>query len=235
MMKLMRRVAASAALALLAGTAQAGTTTYYLQYMTLETGNAPGQTFYFSTPYIAGSASLGISQCITCVTNASLISGGTGLAVLDDMTNTATISNLHWSLRSFGANFQDDSDGTSVIGAATSYLKSYDSCTLYGGTATQYCSGAFATEPRTYAGSWYEGLRGDGTTACNSCKLSTTANANMLTMILRKPLLASDPAVTGSWLQLSYNFAVVPVPAAVWLLGGALGALGWARRRQLAA
>jgi hypothetical protein len=31
-----------------------------------------------------------------------------------------------------------------------------------------------------------------------------------------------------------FTYAVVPVPAAVWLFGGALGALGWARRRQAA-
>ena len=37
-----------------------------------------------------------------------------------------------------------------------------------------------------------------------------------------------------AWAVFDGNAAAVPVPAAAWLLGGALGALGWVRRRQAA-
>jgi len=229
--KLMRRALLSTAIALLAANAHATTTTYFLQYMTLETGNAPGQTFFFGTPYLAGSGSLGSSQCIGCVTDTTLISGTTGMAVLTNLTGDVAITNLNWSLRSFGANFLNQSNGDTTLGASTDYIKSFGSCTLYSGTATQYCS---PTDVRTYAGNWYDGLAPDGVTASNNSKFSASANANFLTLVLRKPLLVTDPAVTNSWLQLTYNFAVVPVPAAVWLFGGALGVLGFARRRKLA-
>ena len=34
---------------------------------------------------------------------------------------------------------------------------------------------------------------------------------------------------------MNFNYSVVPVPAAVWLFGSALGILGVARRRSVAA
>jgi hypothetical protein len=40
--------------------------------------------------------------------------------------------------------------------------------------------------------------------------------------------------VTNTWGQIGFHFAPLPVRGAVWLLGGALGALGWIRRRQAA-
>lgn len=46
---------------------------------------------------------------------------------------------------------------------------------------------------------------------------------------------ATAPASESNWGYWTYSHTVVPVPAAVWLLGGALGGLGIIRRRQKAA
>jgi hypothetical protein len=44
-----------------------------------------------------------------------------------------------------------------------------------------------------------------------------------------------DSVLTPTQIAAHYSAAVVPIPAAAWLFGGALGALGWVRRRQAAA
>lgn len=225
-----RGLAAATVLALGALPAVAATQTYFLNEMTLQTGNAAG-TYYFQRTFAAGDTLLSNSWCLSCASGWNTIVGSTGLAVLDTDTNAVSITNLEWSLRNFGANFREDSDGTTAVGGS-SYVKSFDSCTLYGGTATQYCNTA---DPRAYAGNWYDGLRADGTTVCNSCELSVAIDGNWLRMVLRKPLRADDPVGTASWLQIGYNFQVVPVPGAVWLMGGAIAALGWLRRKQAAA
>ncbi len=60
-------------------------------------------------------------------------------------------------------------------------------------------------------------------------------SGNTLVMNVRKDLVVGTPGPT-SWLQLNFNYtAVVPVPAAVWLFGSALGVLGIARRRSVSA
>ncbi|MBW7930745.1 MAG: VPLPA-CTERM sorting domain-containing protein [Gammaproteobacteria bacterium] len=46
---------------------------------------------------------------------------------------------------------------------------------------------------------------------------------------------ATAPTSESNWGYWTYSHTVVPVPAAVWLLGSALGGLGMIRRRQKAA
>lgn len=61
---------------------------------------------------------------------------------------------------------------------------------------------------------------------------------NSLQLSLQNTLTAiADDPNDSAWIQkkLSFTATVVPVPAAVWLFGSALGLLGWMRRRVNAA
>ena len=229
----------AACLLLFTAVGQAATQTYYLKSITFNTGNSrsPPVTgalidYNFGSSWQTASSLLSLSTCNTCVQFTSQIVAGTGLAVLDDVTNNVTISNLDWSLRNFGANFRSISAGvvnmTNVYG--TGYDKSSDSCTLLGGAAVQYCN----TDIRSYAGDWLNGFKADGITGCNSCELEMSLSGGVLTMRLRKPLVLADPVPpTNSFLQYEFNFQVVPVPAAVWLFGSALGLMGIMRRKVI--
>ena len=193
-----------------AGTAH-GATVYKLDNITLNTGNAAG-TYYWGVGLLAASA------CYTC---------GTGLATDDDLGNI-TVGIISYKLAGFGANFTNTFAGTTVLGANTSLLKAPGETCTVANTATQYCS---PTDNRTYAGDWLSGLLADGVTPSNSANFSALVTGSNLTLSVRKALTTTDVAGTKSWLQLNFNYSVVPVPAAVWLFGSALGVLGIARRR----
>jgi hypothetical protein len=70
-------------------------------------------------------------------------------------------------------------------------------------------------------------------TSAPVAQFSALVTGNNLVLRVRK----NRDAVGGSetaWLQMNFNYSVVPVPAAVWLFGSALGILGIARRRTAA-
>ncbi|MEO7387544.1 MAG: PEP-CTERM sorting domain-containing protein, partial [Gammaproteobacteria bacterium] len=50
-----------------------------------------------------------------------------------------------------------------------------------------------------------------------------------LTMEIKRAL--SESTTSSSYQRMTFTFAPVPVPAAVWLFGSALGLMGVARRR----
>ena len=201
-----RRLLLTSCLLLFAAASQAATTTYYLKSITFNTGNSrefPGGPlidYNFGSSWQTASSLLSLSTCNTCVEFSSQIVGGTGLAVLDDVTNNVSITNLDWSLRNFGANFREISAGvvnmTNSYG--TGYVKSSDSCTLVvGPSGAQYCS---ATDIRSYLGNWLNGFKADGITGCNNCEVEMTLNSGVLTMRLRKPLTTADPVVADQFL-----------------------------------
>lgn len=202
----------AAALITLAGTAH-GATVYTLKGITLNTGNAAG-TYYFGVGLLAG------ARCYSC---------GYETATDDDFGNL-TLSAVSYKLAGFGADFTDTFSGTSVLGANSSLLKAPGEVCTVANAATQYCS---TTDNRSYYGDWLSGLLADGITPSNSANLSATVTGSNLVISVRKALTTTDTAGTKSWLQLNFNYttAAVPVPAAVWLFGSALGILGIARRR----
>lgn len=199
----------AAAVLVFAGTAH-GATVYQLQSITFQTSSAPGI-------YNFGAGPLLNSVCFTC---------GSSLATDDDLGNI-TVDSLSYNLNGFGANFTNTFSGTTVLGAATTLIKGAGETCVINSGGTQWCDSA---DRRNYSGDWYNGLMPDGVTSAPVAQFSALVTGNNLVLRVRK----NRDAVGGSetaWLQMNFNYSVVPVPAAVWLFGSALGILGLARRR----
>jgi hypothetical protein len=210
-MKLGRHLLAVALIAL-GGTAH-GATVYKLDSIVLNTGNASGN-------YNFGVGLLASSVCYSCGID----------TVTDDGFGNLTVSQISYKLAGFGANFTNTFSGTATLGVGTSLLKDPGEICTVANTATQYCS---PTDNRSYYGDWLTGFTADGVTPSLHAAFNAVASGNNLTLRVRKDLSLTPGA--NSWLQLSFNYSVVPVPAAVWLFGSALGVLGIARRRAAAA
>lgn len=205
-----------AAIALLALTGIAhGATVYKLDSITFQTSSAAGV-------YPFGAGPLAASVCSTC--------GGASLAT-DDGLGNITVDSLTYTLAGFGANYTHTYSGTTVLGAATSLIKGAgESCVINSG-GTQWCN---AADQRGWTGNWYNGLMADGVTQALTHQFSALVTGNNLVLRARMNRDAT-PVNDPDWLQMNFNYSVVPVPAAVWLFGSALGILGVARRRSVAA
>ncbi len=66
------------------------------------------------------------------------------------------------------------------------------------------------------------------------CLEPACGSGNFLVLRVRTNRDAT-PVNDPDWLQINFNYQMVPVPAAVWLFGSALGLMGIARRRSIAA
>ncbi|QOJ31027.1 MAG: VPLPA-CTERM sorting domain-containing protein [Gammaproteobacteria bacterium] len=207
-----RHLFAVAALALLGGTAQAATT-YQLTSMTFKTSSAPGT-------YTFGSGPLAASACLTC---------GSSTAIDDGMGNL-TVNTVSYKLANFGADIIHTFSGTTTLGASTTLIKNAGE-TCVEGTAGPPSSPHLctSTDIRAWTGDWYNGFMADGVTPSATAQFSAVVTGSNLALRVRK---SRDNPESLAWLEITYNYQAVPVPAAVWLMGGALGALGVARRRQ---
>lgn len=211
-----RQLLVVAALAMAAGTAQSATV-YQLQSITFNTSSAPGT-------YTFGAGPLAASQCISC-----------GLStVTDDGAGNLTVGQIQYLLKGFGADFTNTFSGTSTLGT-TSLIKTAGETCVVNNAATHLCNPA---DHRGFAGNLYNGLMADGTTASPPAQFSALVSGQNLVLRVRKArddLFDPNKATSTAWLQMNFNYSVVPVPAAVWLFGSALGLLGIARRRSIAA
>jgi len=218
--KLIRRqLLALTALAMVGGAAQAATV-YQLDSITFNTSSVPGQTYTFGVGLLAA------SQCISCDLS----------TVTDDGAGNLTVDTVQYRLKGFGADFTHAFAGTTTLGAVTSLIKAAgETCVINPpNTATQYCNSA---DHRGYTGDWFNGLMADGVTASPPAQFSALVSGDNLTLRVRKArddLFDPAKAASTAWLQMNFNYSVVPVPAAVWLFGSAVGLLGIARRRSAA-
>ncbi|MEZ5563804.1 MAG: VPLPA-CTERM sorting domain-containing protein [Gammaproteobacteria bacterium] len=202
-----------AAIALLALTGVAhGATVYQLQSITFQTSSAAGV-------YPFGAGPLAASVCFTC---------GSSLATDDDLGNI-TVDSLSYNLNGFGANFTHTFSGTTTLGTATTLIKGAGETCVINSGGTQWCN---AADQRGWTGNWYNGLMADGVTEALTHQFSALVTGNNLVLRARMNRDAT-PVNDPDWLQMNFNYTLVPVPAAVWLFGSALGLLGIARRRRV--
>ena len=120
------------------------------------------------------------------------------------------------------------SDGTTTLAAATTLHKTNDSCVQ---TAGASCSPASV---RSGLGGpvHYTGIANDNLTTCTNtrCRVDVSVSGGNLSVALKRAL--SESPTSTAYQTYTMNFAqVVPVPAAVWLFGSALGLMGFARRK----
>lgn len=190
-----------------------GATVYQLQSMTFNTSSVPGTTYTFGVGILASSV------CYTC---------GSSLAT-DDGIGNITVDSLSYKMV-FGANanFTNTFSGTTVLGALTTLIKDAgETCVIHAGNAAN-CDLA---DRRGWNGDRYNGLMGDGVTAAPARQFSALVTGNDLALRVRTHRDAPGGSSETAWTQITFNYSVVPVPAAVWLFGSALGLLGVARRR----
>lgn len=203
-----------AALGLFALAPAQAATVYVLDSITLQTSSAPGI-------YPFGSGPLAASTCNTCGTS----------TVIDDGFGNLTVNPLSFWLNGFGADMVLSFEGVSSLGNS-SLIKSNETC-VDGGAVANSPHLCTPTDQRSFAGDWYNGLMADGVTEALTHQFSATVAGDILTLRFRTNRDAT-PVNDPDWLQLNLNYQVVPIPAAVWLFGGALGLLGFARRRATA-
>ncbi|MCC6592406.1 MAG: VPLPA-CTERM sorting domain-containing protein [Xanthomonadales bacterium] len=212
-----RQLLAVAALAMAAGAAH-GASTYQLTSMTFNTSSAPGT-------YTFGTGALGASFCLSC---------GSSTAV-DDGFGNLTVGAVTYNLNNFGGDILHTWSGTTTVGGTTLIKSAGETCVenIPGGASSPHlCNPA---DRRGWAGNWYEGLMPDGVTAAPVADFSATVSGSNLVLSVTKNRDAVGGSSETAWLRINYNYTLVPVPAAVWLFGGAIGLLGVVRRRSIAA
>ncbi|MCL4790676.1 MAG: VPLPA-CTERM sorting domain-containing protein [Gammaproteobacteria bacterium] len=191
-----------------------GATVYQLQSITFNTSSSGGGAITYT---LGAPGLLAASVCSGC---------GISLATDDDLGNI-TVDSLTYTLNGFSANFTHTYSGTTTLGAATTLIKGAgESCVINSG-GTQWCN---AADQRGWTGNWYNGLMADGVSPALTHQFSALVTGNNLVLRARMNRDAT-PVNDPDWLQMNFNYSVVPVPAAVWLFGSALGLLGVARRR----
>lgn len=231
------RGALLAALLLLGASAatQAATQTYYLQYMTAVESHFLQPYFHIPTPYATAAAwgdnsgQYATSMCWSCTENVEGIGPNSSLAVLDTETGAISINNLLWEITD-SAKWLSISEGTTTLGEGVSFNKSSDFCFAMPSNKYYWCD---PNDIRGWGGDWLTGYAGDGTTVCNTCSVDVTLTDNgELVMTVKKMVASSESSPWASWWSYSFHYKEVPVPAAFWLFGGALGGLGMLRRRR---
>lgn len=185
---------------------------------------------------------------------------GTGTAV-DDGAGNITLTGLAWSFNSGGSIYSAMINGNTTLAptytpvtspanalpAGSELLNNTGFCTTTAFASTDPCStvgyrssynmSSFRTGLTSAAspGTCGQAANLANTGAINRCRvdLSILGNGD-LQLELKRAL--SESAGTTSYGRLTFTFSpvVVPVPAAVWLFGSAVGLLGVARRRHAA-
>lgn len=158
---------------------------------------------------------------------------GTGTAT-DDGFGNITLSGVNWSFTGGGNTYTAGFTGTTTLATGTTLLNTGGFCNQTVGTSV--CTPGLVRSGFGEA-TYYTGIASDNVTTCtnNRCRVDLSLAGPTLTMVVKRGL--SESATSTAFQQMTFTFtqqAAVPVPAAVWLFGSALGLMGLARRRTAA-
>ncbi len=154
---------------------------------------------------------------------------GCGVATaVDDGAGNISITGVAYAFNAGGNSYTTSWDATTTLAAGTSLVKGPGAtCVDTVGTVcapTNVIAGL--------GGNFYTGIGSDLLTACtnNRCRVDVSVVGSNLIIDIKRALSASP--TSSAFQNYTMSFSVVPVPAAVWLFGSALGLMGLARRKM---
>jgi len=216
-MRFGRLIALAAMLAMGTTAAQAASTTYTLQYVQYDNAFAPN--YRVGGIGVGSYAGVLAGTCVSCAGQAGPVS-----TAVEDGFGNVNITGVNWTANAFGNNYSNSWNATTVLGTGVTLTKSGNSCSQVLGT---FCT---ANKSGFGGNTWYTGFGQDGTTPVAQALTNVTVVGDYLFVTHRMQLSETNP--TGQSYTLAYSS--VPVPAAAWLFGSAVGLMGFARRRLAA-
>lgn len=213
-----KKLLSLAALMLLAGGAYAAPITYTLSSVQYSNSFAPTLT--------------PVASCTGCGTATAVWDGNAGGSV--------TLTDVSWNFNAGGNEYSIAFDGSTTMALGTSLTKTAGpgtSCVDINGVVCDTSDLPYQWLSGMGWLNYYTGVGSDGTTACanNRCRVDVSINlAGNLRIDIKRALSEAPGSSNSQTYRLVFTPNAVPVPAAVWLFGSALGLLGVMRRRKAA-
>lgn len=166
------------------------------------------------------SGATAVNSCTGC---------GVATAVTSGVANSAVVlDDVSWVWNGGGTAYTIGFDATTTLATGTSLTMSNNTCVQTLGSA---CTSA-SVRSGLAGPNFYTGIASDNLTTCTNdrCRVDVSLSGSTLTVVLKRAL--SESASSTAYQSYTMAFTqVVPVPAAVWLFGSALGLMGLARRK----
>jgi hypothetical protein len=211
-----KRLLSLAALLLLAGGAHAAPITYTLSSVLYFNSFAPTPT--------------AVANCTGCGTATAVWDGNAGGSV--------TMTGVSWYFNAGGNEYNIAFDGSTTMALGTSLTKTAGPGTSCVDIVGFVCDTSDLPYQWLSGMGWlnyYTGVGSDGTTNCanDRCRVNVIINTSgNLQVTIRRALSESVGSTNSQTYRMIFTPNAVPVPAAVWLFGSALGLLGVIRHRR---
>lgn len=213
-----KKLLSLAALLLLAGGAHAAPITYTLSSVQYSNSFAPTLT--------------PVATCTGCGTATAVWDGNAG--------GNVALTGVSWYFNASGNEYNIAFNGNTTMAAGTSLTKTAGpgtSCVDINGFNCDTSDLPYQWLSGLGWDNYYTGVGSDGTTACanNRCRVDVQITGiGNLRLEIKRALSEAVGSSNSQTYRLVFTPNAVPVPAAVWLFGSALGLLGVMRRRRVA-